>query len=153
MTSVNSRNLRTLEAKAGHQTSLIERESINAAMEGIRAKAPGHSFIHDDDAWAGANLPSAGFVDPVERALIHKEERISVFLNSGLQAIGSSDRSIAAIRLAMSKENSLTTLRANDEARFHYIRKDKDGYCSSAHRGRRRILRYELSQRSAGIAR
>ena len=97
MTLVDSRDLRALEAKAGHQTSLIESESINAAMKGVRAKGPSHSFIYDDNARAGPNLPSAGFVDPIERALIHKEERISVFLNPGLQAIGSRDRPIAAI--------------------------------------------------------
>jgi hypothetical protein len=44
-----------LETEAGHQTLLIESEGVNAAMHGVGSEAAGHSFIHDDDARAGAD--------------------------------------------------------------------------------------------------
>jgi len=41
-----------LEAKAGHQTLLIEHKGIDAAMYRVCGEAPGHPFIHDDNARA-----------------------------------------------------------------------------------------------------
>ena len=45
-------NLRTLEAKAGHQTLLIEHKGVDAAMYRVCGEAPGHPYIHDDNARA-----------------------------------------------------------------------------------------------------
>ena len=56
---VDPRDLGALEAKAGHQTLLIEGEGIDTAMQSIGGEAAGHPFVHDDDARAGANLPAA----------------------------------------------------------------------------------------------
>jgi len=46
---VDPRDLGALKTKAAHQTLLIEREGVNAAMDGIGGEAAGHSFVHDDD--------------------------------------------------------------------------------------------------------
>jgi hypothetical protein len=54
---VDPHDLGTLEAETGHQTLLIESEGVDAAMNGAGGEAPGHSFVHDDDARAGADLP------------------------------------------------------------------------------------------------
>jgi len=59
---VDPRDLGALEAKAGHQTLLIEGEGIDTAMQSIGGEAAGHPFVHDDDARAGANLPAARVV-------------------------------------------------------------------------------------------
>jgi hypothetical protein len=56
---VDSHDFGPLETKAGHQTLLIESEGVDAAMHGIGSEAAGHSFIHDDDARAGADLSRA----------------------------------------------------------------------------------------------
>jgi len=85
-------------------------------------------------------------VNPIESALIHKEERISVFLNPGLQSIGSGDGTIAAVRLAVNEENSFTSLCPKDEPGFDYIRKQKNSYCFRSTFGGRGILHHELLQ-------
>src|SRR5206468_5427920 len=64
-------DLGALEAKAGHQTLLIEREGVDAAMHCVRSEAAGHPFVHDDDAWASANFPAARVVYPIHRLLVH----------------------------------------------------------------------------------
>src|SRR6266446_5064042 len=74
-------DLGTLEAKAGHQTLLIESEGINATMQGVGAEAPGHPFVHDDDARAGANLPAARIVYPAHRILVHQKQGVTKLLN------------------------------------------------------------------------
>jgi hypothetical protein len=53
-----SHDLGALETEAIHQTLLVEIEGVDAAMHGIGSEAAGHSFIHDDDARAGADLPA-----------------------------------------------------------------------------------------------
>src|SRR6266446_9690257 len=74
-------DLGTLKAKAGHQTLLIEGEGINATMQGVGAEAPGHPFVHDDDARAGANLPAARIVYPAHRILVHQKQGVTKLLN------------------------------------------------------------------------
>jgi hypothetical protein len=49
-------DLGTLEAKAGHQTLLIEREGVDAAMYRVCGEAAGHPFVHDDDARPRADV-------------------------------------------------------------------------------------------------
>jgi hypothetical protein len=44
---VDPHDLGALEAKAGHQTLLIESEGVNAAMHGVGGEAAGHPFIHE----------------------------------------------------------------------------------------------------------
>jgi hypothetical protein len=39
---INPHDLGALEAKAGHQTLLIESESVDAAMQSVGAKAASH---------------------------------------------------------------------------------------------------------------
>src|SRR5207249_11295824 len=68
---VDPHDLGALETKAGHQTLLIECEGINAAMHGVGGEAASHSFVHDDDAGAGADLPAACVVYPIHRVLVH----------------------------------------------------------------------------------
>ena len=41
---VDSHDLGALEAKAGHQTLLIEGERVDAAMQGVGGEAARHSF-------------------------------------------------------------------------------------------------------------
>jgi len=85
---VDPRDLGALEAKAGHQTLLIEGEGVDAAVQRVGGEAAGHSFVHDDDARAGADLPAARVIYPIHRLLIHEKERVTEFLSTGLQAIG-----------------------------------------------------------------
>src|SRR6266487_691902 len=85
---VNPHDLGTLEAKTGHETLLIESESVDAAMQGVGSEAPGHSLVHDHHAWTSADLPAARVVYPVHRLLVHQKKRVTVLLNAGLQAVG-----------------------------------------------------------------
>jgi len=62
-------DLRTLEAEASHQTLLIKREGVDAAVYRVCSEAPGHTLVHDDNAWPSANLPAARVVYPVHSAL------------------------------------------------------------------------------------
>src|SRR5438132_9566700 len=91
---VDPHDFGALETKAGHQTLLIECEGINAAMHGVSGEAASHSFVHDDDARAGADLPAACVVYPIHRTLVHQEEGVTVFLNASLQAIRGGHRPV-----------------------------------------------------------
>jgi hypothetical protein len=148
---VDPHNLGTLEAKAGHQTLLIEREGVDAAMDSVCSEAAGHPFVHDDNARAGANLPAARVVYPIHRLLVHQEESVTVPLNAGLQAIGGGYGPVAAVRSAVHEKESLAPLSAEDKAGLHYIRKHKNGDCSRFTFGGCRILGHELLQSAAGI--
>ena len=144
-------DLGTLETEAGHQTLLVESEGVDAAMDGVGGEAASHSFVHDDDARAGADLPAARVVYPIHRLLVHQEERITVFLNARLQAIGGGYGPVAAARLAVQEKNSFAPLSAKDEAGFDDIRKNKNGDCFRFTFGGRRILRHELLQSATGV--
>jgi hypothetical protein len=135
-----------LETKASHQTLLIESESVNATMQGVGGEAPGHPFIHNDDARTSANLPAARVVNPVHRVSVHQEEGVTELLNAGLQAIGSGYGSVTAARSAMHEKNSFSPLRAKDEASFDYIWKHKDSDSFRFTLGGRGILRHKLLQ-------
>jgi hypothetical protein len=76
---VDPHDLGALQAKAGHQTLLIKSEGVDAAMEGVCGKAAGHSFVHDDDARAGPNLPAARVVYLIHCFLVHEKESVTVF--------------------------------------------------------------------------
>src|SRR5438045_4730446 len=104
-------------------------------MHGVGAEAAGHSFVYDDDAGAGADLPAAGVVYPVHRLLVHKEEGITVLLNTGLQAVGCGYGPVAPARLAVHEKNSLAALTAKDEAGFDDIWKYQNGDCFRFTRG------------------
>src|SRR6266480_3516899 len=84
---VDPHDFGALKTKGGHQTLLVESERVDAAMHGIGAEAPRHSFIDDDDARAGADLPAARVVYPILFFLVHQEERVSVFLPDHLLPI------------------------------------------------------------------
>ena len=88
MLLINSRDFRSLETQTGHRAALVEGESVDAAMHGVGSEAAGHSFVHDDDARAGADLPAARVFYLIHRLLIHEKERVTEFLSTGLQAIG-----------------------------------------------------------------
>ena len=148
---VDPHDFGALKTKAGHQTLLVESERVDAAMHGIGAEAPRHSFIDDDDARAGADLPAARVVYPIHRLLVHQEEHVTVFLNARLQAIGGGYGPVAAARLAVHKKNSFAPLRTKDEAGFDYIRKNKNGRCFSLCLGRGWILRHQLLQSATGV--
>jgi adenylosuccinate synthase len=60
-----------LQAKAGHQTLLIEGKSLDAAMQSVGGQAAGHSFVHNDNAWTSANLPAGRIVYPVHCILVY----------------------------------------------------------------------------------
>src|SRR5712675_290914 len=96
-------------------------------MQGISAETASHSFINDDDARAGANLPAACVVYPVHGFLVHQKQSIAIFLNTRLQTIRCCHCPIAASRLTMYEKDSLAALRANDEPSFHHIWKHKNG--------------------------
>src|SRR5947207_11233104 len=96
-------------------------------MHGVGGEAAGHSFVHEDDARAGADLPAAGVVYPIHCLLVHQEEGVTVFLDTRLQAIRGSYRPVATARLAVHEENSLAPLSAKDEAGFDYVGKNKNG--------------------------
>jgi hypothetical protein len=142
--SVDPHDFGALEAEAGHQTLLIEDEGVDAAMKGVGREAAGHSFVYDDDARAGADLPAARVVYPVHGVLVHQEKGVTVLLNTSLQAIGSGYGSVSPAGLTTHKKYSLTSLGANDESGFYYIWKDKNGGCVGFASGSRRILADEL---------
>jgi len=85
---INSRDFRSLDTQPGHQATLVKGECVDAAMHGVGGEAAGHSFVHDDDARAGPDLPAARVIYPIHRLLIHEKERVTEFLSTGLQAIG-----------------------------------------------------------------
>src|SRR5206468_3832289 len=74
---VDPHDLGALEAKAGHQTLLIEGEGVDAAVQRVGGEAAGHSFVHDDDARAGADLPAARVIYPVHCVLVHQEKSVT----------------------------------------------------------------------------
>ena len=117
---VDLRDLGAVKTKAGHQPLLIESEGVDAAMDGIGGEAAGHSFVHDDNARAGADLPAARVVYPIHRILVHQEEGVTVLLNAGLQAIGGGYGPVATAGLSAHEKDSLPSLSANDEAGFDY---------------------------------
>ena len=82
-------------------------------------EAPRHSFIHNDHARTGADLPATSLVNPIDRALIHEEECVTVLLHTGLQSIGCSYSPVTSVRSAVSEENSLASLSADHEAGFN----------------------------------
>src|SRR6266536_4404649 len=149
---INPHDLGALEAKASHQTLLVEGEGVDAAMQCVGGKAAGHSLVHDDNAGTRTNLPPARIVYPVDRFLVHQEQGVTVFLHAGLQAVGRGYRPISAVRMAVHEKNSLAPLSAKDEPGFHYIRKNKDGRCVRFSFGGRRILRHKLLQSATGLA-
>ena len=48
-------------------------------MHGISGETSSHSFIHDENAPAGANRPAARVVYPVHRILVHQEQSVAIF--------------------------------------------------------------------------
>ena len=148
---VDPRDLGALEAKAGHQTLLIEGEGIDTAMQSTGGEAAGHPFVHDDDARAGANLLAARVVYPVQRLLVHEKEGVTVLLNAGFQAIRGGYGPVATPGLSVHEKYSFAPLRTKDEAGLDYIRKNKNGHCFRFNFGCRRILRYELLQSATGV--
>src|SRR5439155_6571258 len=150
--SVDPHDLGALEPKACHQTLLIENEGVDPAMQGISAETASHSFINDDDARAGANLPAAGVVYPVHSFLVHQKKSIAIFLNTRLQTIRRCHCPIAASGLTVHEKDSLAALRANDEPSFHHIWKHKNGCCLRFSSGSSWILSHELLQSAAGVA-
>src|SRR5205823_11958587 len=113
-------------------------------MQGVGGKTTGRSFVHDNDARAGADLPAPRVIYPIHRLLIHEEEGVTVFLDTGLQAIGGGYRPVLSVRPVVNKENSFASLRPKDEPCFDYIRKNKNGRRFRFDFGGRRILRHEL---------
>ena len=93
---------------------------------------------------AGADLPTAGLVNPIDRSLVHQEESVTILLNAGLQSIGSGDGPIASTRLAVHEKNSFSPLSAKDKASFDYIRKHENGHCFRLTLGRSWILCHQL---------
>ena len=81
---VDSTDLRALDTKPSHQTTLVKGKGIDAAMHGIAGEAAGHSFINKHDTWTGPNLPSMGIVYPIDCFLVHEKERVTILLNTGL---------------------------------------------------------------------
>src|SRR5439155_23256249 len=144
MALVDPHDLGALETEAGHQTLLIESEGIDAAMHGVGGEVAGHSFVHDDNARTGADLPAASVVYPIHRLLVHQEEGVTVFLDTRLQAIRGGYGPVAAARLAVHEENSFATLSAKDEAGFDDVRENKNGQCFRSNFGGRGILRHQL---------
>jgi len=96
-------------------------------MHGIGSEAAGHSFINKHNTWTGPNLPSMGIVYPIDCFLVHEEERVTILLNTGLEAVGSCDGAITAVWSALNEENSLALLSADHEAGLDDIWKDKHG--------------------------
>jgi hypothetical protein len=121
-------------------------------MQGVGGEAPGHSFVHDDDAGPGANLSAARVVYPVDSVLVHQEQGVTVFLNAGLEAIGSSHGPVPTLGLSAHEKNSFAALRAKDEAGFDYIRENKNSRCFRFTFGGGRILRHQLLQSAAEVA-
>ena len=121
-------------------------------MQSVGAEAPGHTLVHNDDARASANLPAARVVYPVHCVLVHQEEGVAVTLNASLQSVGGGYGPVATPRLSVHEENSLASLSAKDEARFHHIGENKNGDCSRFTFGGCRILRHKLLQTATGIA-
>src|SRR6516225_8125498 len=103
--SVEPHNLRALKTEACHQPALIERESINAAVQRISGKTAGHPFIHNHHGRARADLPAACVVYPIDCVLIHQEESVTVLLNACLQPVRSRYRAIASINSSALKKN------------------------------------------------
>jgi hypothetical protein len=76
---IDPHDLGALEPKAGHQTLLIEGESVDAAMQCVGREAASHSFVHDNNAGTGANFPAARVVYSIHRILVHQKEGVAVF--------------------------------------------------------------------------
>ena len=76
--------LGALQPKPSHQALLIESEGVDAAVQCVCGKAAGHPFVHDHYARAGADLLTAGLVNPIDRSLVHQEESVTILLNAGL---------------------------------------------------------------------
>src|SRR5438046_3697340 len=111
-------------------------------MHGFSVEVACHSFVHDDNARTGADLPAASVVYPIHRLLVHQEEGVTVFLDTRLQAIRGGYGPVAAVRLAVSEENSFAPLSAKDEAGFDHVRKNKNGQRLRSDFGGRGILRH-----------
>src|SRR5438876_775599 len=103
---INSRDFRSLDTQPGHQATLVKGECVDAAMHGVGGEAAGHSFVHDDDARAGPDLPAARVIYPIHRLLIHEKECVTEFLSTGLQAIGGGYRPVAPRRFSMNEQDA-----------------------------------------------
>jgi len=59
--------------------------------------------------------------------LVHEKERVTVFLDTGLQAIGGGYRPVAPRRFSMNEQDAFPALRAKNKPCLDDIWKDKDG--------------------------
>jgi len=132
---------------------LIEGEGVDSAVHRAGGQVSRHPLIDDDNAGAGPDLPPPGSVHPIQRFLIHEEQRVAIFLNARLQAVGSSGRSVMGSRFAMDEENSFAPLGADDKARFYNIWKNQNSACLGENSSRSRIVRHELVEGGAGLDR
>jgi len=149
---INPGDFGSLDAETGHKPFLIESESVDTAMQGLAANGPRHAFVHDYQGGARAERPSLRLVDPIDCLLVHEEKRVAVFLNAGLQTIGSRRGPVAAGRFPTDEENSVAALRADDEASLHDIRKDKHRQGVLRDFARGGVLRDQLAKSRAGVA-
>jgi hypothetical protein len=65
------------------------------------------STINYDETRCGADLPSAGLAQIIERRVGHEEHRVAEFLNTSLNAIGSSDCVVIGNAPAVNDQSSV----------------------------------------------
>ena len=150
--SIDSRDFRSLDTQPSHQSLLIESEGIDAAVHRLGAYSSSHTFIHHDQARGGTDRPTVRLVHPIDRSLIHQEERVTESLDTGLQPIRCRRRPEVTSRSAMDEESSVAALGANDEPGLDDIweNQDREGVLRDSARGW--VLRDQLTKSGARLA-
>ena len=105
---------------------LIESEGIYTAVQRLAAYSSSHTFVHHDQARGGTDRPSVGLVHPVDRFLIHEEERVAESLDASLQPVRCRRRPVATDRFAVEEKSAVAALAANDKSSLDDIRENKD---------------------------
>ena len=70
---MNFGDLRSLQAKPGHQTLLPESKGINAFSQRRASHRLSHAGVHYDQTWPAPDLPSAALVQVGEVGIVHEK--------------------------------------------------------------------------------
>src|SRR5262245_9188489 len=86
------RDPRASTVDAGHETLLVEDEGAYIALRTGRRGFLGRSLVDDHDLRPGADLPTVGLAQRVERRRRHEEEDVPEGLDSGLDTAKAAER-------------------------------------------------------------
>src|SRR5438046_943202 len=95
---VDPRDLRSLNARAGHEALLVEDEGVDVARDRVAGDRPPDARVHHDEARTDADLEPAGRVELVESGVRHEEERVAELLGAHVATAETLTTSLRVLR-------------------------------------------------------